>query len=311
MSYQAKIKRYLKILQLIEKSKYPTVEEMIARMGESGLKVSDRQIKRDIESLRGEFGLDIHYSAGKKGYYIDNEDLTFPYFLKLLEFSQNIELLTSYLKEGSDISEIIEFEEYHSFKGLGFIHDIAFYIKNGSEVNLRYKRFDTEIEKDYSFQPYLLREYLKRWYVIGLLSGTNKIRTFGLDRIVCLQESNKKFIKLKRNNIATLFKNVIGITASEIDQPVDIELVCKSYQGKLLKTLPLHKSQRIVSESTTEIILGYKMVVNFELKQRLLMISTQAKVVKPENLKLEMEKMLTEAQNYYNNEPSGNQEMKK
>lgn len=299
MSYQAKIKRYLKILQLIEKSTYPSAEEMIARMGESGLKVSDRQLKRDIESLRGEFGLDIHYSVSKKGYYLDNEELTFPYFLKLLEFSQNIELLTSYLKEGSDISEIIEFEEYHSFKGLGYIHDIAFYIKNGSEINLRYKRFDAESEKEYSFHPYLLREYLKRWYVIGLLKGTKEIRTFGLDRIISVTDTGNRFRKTKKNIITPLFKNVIGINASELDHPVEIELVCKPYQGNLLKTLPLHASQKLISQSADSIILGYRMVVNFELKQRLLMMSTQAKVVKPPDLKVEMEKMLTEAQNFY------------
>lgn len=49
MSYQAKIKRYLQILQLIEKSKYPTSAEMLDRMSETGIKVSDRQLKRDIE----------------------------------------------------------------------------------------------------------------------------------------------------------------------------------------------------------------------------------------------------------------------
>ena len=279
MSYQSKIKRYLQILQSIEKSQFPTSAAMISRMGDTGIKVSDRQLKRDIESLRSEFGLDIHYSSSRKGYYIENEDYTFPYFLKLLEFSQNIELLTSYLKEGSDISEIIEFEEYHSFKGLGYIHDIAFFIKNGSEINLKYKRFNAEKEKDYCFHPYLLREYLKRWYVIGLLLGTNEIRTFGLDRIISLSETGKNFKKVKQKMITALFKDVIGITASEQDIPQKIELVCKPYQGNLLMTLPLHASQRVIRETADQIVLTFNMVVNFELKQRLLMISTQAKVV--------------------------------
>ena len=137
MFYQAKIKRYLLILQLIEKSKYPSSEEMLDRMSETGIKVSDRQLKRDIESLRAEFGLDIHYSVSQKGYYLENEEQTFPYFLKLLEFSQNMELLTSYLKEGSNIAEIIEFEDYNSFKGVQYIRDIAFFIKDGSEIKLQ------------------------------------------------------------------------------------------------------------------------------------------------------------------------------
>ena len=300
MSYQSKIKRYLQILQLIEKSRFPTSSEMIVKMSESGLKVSDRQLKRDIESLRGEFGLDIHYSTAQKGYYLGKDDFTFPYFLKLLEFSQNIELLTSYLKEGSDISEIIEFEEYHSFKGLEYIHDLAFYIKDGSEVILTYKRFDSEIEKEYRFHPFLLREYLKRWYVIGLLAGTKEIRTFGLDRIIRLTHSGKKFKKVGVNKIAAIFRNIIGITAPVPDSPEEIELACLPYQGNLLKTLPLHWSQKVIRETPDLITLGYRMVVNLELKQRLLLMSTQAWVVKPESLKTEMQKMLGDAQNFYN-----------
>lgn len=301
MSYQSKIKRYLQILQFIEKSKFPTSAEMIDKMGESGIKVSDRQLKRDIESLRSEFGLDIHYSVVKKGYFLENEELTFPYFLKLLEFSQNMELLTSYLKEGSNIAEIIEFEDYNSFKGVQYIRDIAFFIKNGSEIRLKYKRFGAITEKEYCFQPYLLREYLNRWYVIGLLSGTQEIRTFGLDRIVGLQDSDLKFKKCKTNDLVALFRNVIGINASVQDVAEEIELVCHPYQGNLLKTLPLHASQKVISETPDEIIFAYKLVVNFELKQRLLMISTQAKVTKPISLKLEMERLLVEALDFYKN----------
>ena len=169
------------------------------------------------------------------------------------------------------------------------------------EVRLKYKRFDAKTEKEYNFQPYLLREYLNRWYVIGLLSETDEIRTFGLDRIVSLHNSGQKFKKCKSNSIVSLFRNVIGINASENDIVEDIELVCKPFQGNLLKTLPLHNSQKVIIETPDEIVFSYKLVVNFELKQRLLMISTQSKVTKPVSLKNEIERMLTEAQKCYKN----------
>ncbi|HZK97899.1 MAG TPA: hypothetical protein VFC67_27095 [Prolixibacteraceae bacterium] len=63
----------------------------------------------------------------------------------------------------------------------------------------------------------------------------------------------------------------------------------------------MHTSQKVIRETVNEIIFSYKLVVNFELKHRLLMMSTQAKVVKPQSLKEEMEKLLTEAQNFYKN----------
>jgi predicted DNA-binding transcriptional regulator YafY len=299
MSYQAKIKRYAQILQYIEKSKFPTSIDMLSKMNETGIKVSDRQLKRDIESLRTEFGLDIQYSSTQKGYFIENENLTFPYFLKLVEFSQSIDLLTGYLKEGSNISDIIDFEDYNSFKGLQFIRDIAFSIKTNSEINLKYKRFDTKIEKEYRFQPYLLREYLNRWYVIGYLSYSDEIRTFGLDRIVNIVYTGNKFKKNKQLNVSKMFHNIIGINASELDKVEDIELYCQPFMGNFLKSLPLHDSQTVKSETSDEIIFTYKLVVNFELKQRLLMMATQAKVIRPIRLKTEIENMLAEAQSFY------------
>jgi len=182
-----------------------------------------------------------------------------------------------------------------------YIRDIAFFIKDGAEICLKYRRFDATSEKEYCFQPYLLREYLNRWYVIGILTDSNEIRTFGLDRIVGVKETGQKFKKEKISEVHSLFRNVIGINAAEQDVAEEIELVCMPFQGNLLKTLPLHASQKVIQETPEEITFSYKLVVNFELKHRLLMMATQAKVVKPLSLKKEMEKLLTEAQDFYKN----------
>ena len=105
MSYQAKLKRYTLIIEQLNRSIYPSAADLISTLFDQGLKLSERQLKRDIESLRYEFGLEIHYSAIQRGYFLESGQTAFPYFLKLLEFSQNAELLTAYLKKGLDISE--------------------------------------------------------------------------------------------------------------------------------------------------------------------------------------------------------------
>lgn len=302
MSYQAKIKRYLYILQQIDNQQFPAISEMISRINETGINVSDRQLKRDIESLRDEFGLDIRYSAQHRGYFLESRQLTFPYFLKLLELSQNTELIADYLKKGLDVSEILDFEDFNSFKGIGYIPDLAWAIQHRKEIGLCYQRFDADEKKNYLFQPYLLREYMNRWYVIGFLAESGELRTFGLDRIIHSQPTGKSFTKRKENQIAELFQNIVGINASLGDKPEDIQLSCQLYQGSLLKSLPLHASQKLVSETAEEIIFSYRIVVNLELKQRLLMIANQARVISPLTLKVEMEKMIIEAQNLYKNE---------
>ncbi len=300
MAYQAKIKRYTLILEQLSNGGYPSANALISRMADQGLKLSERQLKRDIESLRFEFGLEIHYSALHRGYFLETSQTAFPYFLKLLEFSQNAELLTAYLKKGLDISEILDFEDFHSFKGTGFMQNMAISIMNCKEIRLVYKRFDSETEKEYLFRPYLLREYLNRWYVIGFLADNNEIRTFGLDRIVNFSSTGKTFINTEKQKIASLFKNVIGIHASFDDKPEQIKLSCHPYLGNLLKSLPLHPSQKIESETAEETIISLKVVINYEFTQRLLMMADQSHVISPGTLKEEMKQILIQAQKNYN-----------
>ena len=299
MSYQAKLKRYTLILEQLNHSHYPSASELIATISEQGLKLSERQLKRDIESLRYEFGLEIHYSALHRGYFLETSQTAFPYFLKLLEFSQNAELLTAYLKKGLDISEILDFEDFHSFKGTGFMQNLALAIMNCKEIRLVYKRFDSETEKEYVFRPYLLREYLNRWYVIGFLADNNEIRTFGLDRILNFSSTGKTFKNTEKQKITALFKNVIGIHASFDDQPEQIKLSCHPYLGNLLKSLPLHPSQKIESETADETIVSLKVVINYEFTQRLLMMADQSHVISPTRLKDEMRKIIADAQKNY------------
>jgi len=299
MSYQAKLKRYTLILEQLNRSKYPSTSDLVSTISDQGLKLSERQLKRDIESLRFEFGLEIHYSALHRGYFLESGQTAFPYFLKLLEFSQNAELLTAYLKKGLDISEILDFEDFHSFKGTGFLQNLALSILNCKELRLVYKRFDSETEKEYNFRPYLLREYLNRWYVIGFLSENNEIRTFGLDRIITFSSTGKTFKNTEKQKVASLFKNVIGIHASFDDQAEEIKLSCHPYLGNLLKSLPLHPSQKIESETAEETIVSLKVVINYEFTQRLLMMADQSHVISPLCLKDEMRKLLTEVQKNY------------
>ena len=56
MSYQVKIKRYLQILQLTGNQSFPSIFEMVDKISETGIKISERQLKRDLESLPDEFG---------------------------------------------------------------------------------------------------------------------------------------------------------------------------------------------------------------------------------------------------------------
>jgi len=109
----------------------------------------------------------------------------------------------------------------------------------------------------------------------------------------------KTFKNTEKQKITALFKNVIGIHASFDDRPEEIKLSCHTYLGNLLKSLPLHPSQKIESETAEETIVSLKVVINYEFTQRLLMMADQSNVISPPHLKEEMCKILAEAQKNY------------
>ena len=127
--------------------------------------------------------------------------------------------------------------------------------------------------------PFLLKEYRNRWYVIGKVTGIAELRIYGIDRISDLQITKEKF-KSRENNVADLFENTIGLLYDE--HPLEaVILSCDPIEAKYMKSLPWHKSQTLVSENSKESIFKLLITPNYELKQKILMLGPNVKVVKP------------------------------
>ena len=50
------------------------------------------------------------------------------------------------------------------------------------------------MKKEYTVFPYLLKEYMGQWYLVGSFSNGEKLYVFGLDRISELKIENKTFV---------------------------------------------------------------------------------------------------------------------
>lgn len=146
-----------------------------------------------------------------------------------------------------------------------------------------------------NFCPLLLREYLGRWYVCGNFMNTEHLFTFGLDRMSLLNISEETFIPIL-DNPASMFDSVIGVAMME---PVTVELAFSCKQAKYIKTLPLHRSQEIVSETGDEVVVRLFVAPNYELVQRILMYGFEVRVLKPASLVEEIKGILKETLEYY------------
>lgn len=292
MSKHGVIRRYTLIIEKIRRNHYPSFETIKNFLFDHGFEVSARTIQRDIEQIRFEFGIEIKYERTKNGYFIDTEaSISIDSFLRFLEIVNTAELFTESLKESKDTLNYISFESHGDLKGIETLKPLLFAIKNYRQISFSHENFSTGKQRKYSVKPYLLKEYQNRWYLIGIIGGSNEFRTFGIDRILNLEVKEDTFHPNSDLNPHALFENTVGLTYSS-NELEEVLLSFTPLQGKYLKTLPLHKSQEIIEDNKTELQIKLTIVPNYEFKQKIMMLGDAVKVVKPEWLVDDIKKSL-------------------
>jgi predicted DNA-binding transcriptional regulator YafY len=292
MSKHGTIRRYTLVIEKVRRGQLPSFQDIKDYLFEHGFEISDRTIQREIEQIRFEFGIEIKYDRYKNGYYIDYENsLNIESFFCFLEIVNTAELLTESLLESKDSLKHISFDTAGGLKGIENLKPLLKAIKDNRKISFTHFNFHTEKSRKYSLKPYLLKEYQNRWYVVGIIGGCNEFRTFGIDRIEKLEIKTETFKPDNKLNPMEIFEQSIGLFYSET-KAQKIVLSFTPTQGKYIKTLPLHSSQKIIIDDEKECRISLKLVLNFELTQQILKHGDTVKVIEPQCLADEIKAVL-------------------
>jgi predicted DNA-binding transcriptional regulator YafY len=292
MSKHGTIRRYTLEIEKIRRGQFPSFQIIKDYLFEHGFEIGDRTIQRDIEQIRFEFGIEIKYDRDKNGYYIDYENsLNIESFFRFLEIVNTAELLTESLLESKDFLRYISFDTGGGLKGIENLKPLLNAIKDNRKISFTHFNFHTEKSRKYTLKPYLLKEYQNRWYVVGIIGGLNEFRTFGIDRIENLEIKTETFKTDKKLNPIEMFNKTIGLVYSE-KTPQTIVLSFTPTQGKYVKTLPFHSSQRILIDDEHECRISLEVVPNYELTQQILKHGETVNVIEPQWLKDEIMNIL-------------------
>lgn len=278
------IRRYTLEIEKIDRGQFPSFREIRDFLFDHGFEVSDRTIQRDIEQIRFEFGIEIKYDRDRDGYYIDTENsLNIDSFFRFLEIVNTAELFTESLHESKVSLNYISFDKGGGLKGIENLRLLLKAIKERRKISFNHFNFHREEAKTHRLDPYLLKEYQNRWYVIGKVEGIKEFRTFGIDRIENLEISTEIFQPDLTTDPAELFDRTIGLYYSE-NPAQKIILSFTPKQGKYVKTLPWHASQKILEDTAEELRISLFIVPNFELMQLILKHGDSVKVLEPKFL---------------------------
>lgn len=292
-------------------------------------RVSISTVEKDLFAMRNEEGLGylapIKFSRDLGGYYYEdpsysidklplNEDdieavkfaaHTLSQFKKINvfdQFSSAIEKLMDRIElsdniQDESIDQLVVFESGATAIGSEHLGIIFKAIKEKNHITIEYKSFQAGVSSIRKIAPYLLKQFENRWYVIAFELKSEKIKTFGLDRIEKIDLENQKFTINPEFSRADFFKYSVGITTGNYTaQKVEIQF--SNFASGYIKSKPIHNSQKSLSKNSEVEIFGYEIYVTPELTQKIMSWGSHAKVIKPaqlkEQIKTELEKTLND-----------------
>ena len=298
MAKNEPLRRYYYEIEVMRKQNYPSIKDIIWYLEEHDINKSKRTVERDFEQIRNNFGIYIDYDSHKEGYYI-REDLSvnLDSFIRFLEVANTAQLLLKGISETKDFIKDIEFDLRGGLLGTENLHFLLEAIKKQQKIHFLHYNYLKEEETDVLLDPYFLKEYMGRWYVVGLRED-GKIRTFGIDRISDLVITPLNFVKSEDVKARENFDSIIGLVYSKGKQQ-RIVLSFTSRQGKYVKSLPWHHSQKVLEDNDKELRISLFVVPNFELYQQILMNGADIEVIEPEWLRKEIKGKIMDALNRY------------
>lgn len=290
MSKRGYISRYLLILKKLKVKPYSTYEELqtyienqfdYLQMQDDNLQIgfSKRTLQRDIKEIRNVFGIDIEYSRSQKGYFIsqnENENMNFQRMIEAFDMFNSLNL-------AQDLTPFIHLEKRRP-QGTENLYGLLHAIKNRLQIKFNYQKFWEEELSQRFVEPYALKEFKNRWYIMAKDSKDNNIKSFALDRLTNLEITNLTYQYPDNYSIEQSYRYCFGIISPNDEEPQDIILSFDPFQGKYIKTLPLHDTQQVLVDNDEEMKIKLKLCLTHDLVMELLSFGDNMKVIEPKSL---------------------------
>ena len=153
-----------------------------------------------------------------------------------------------------------------------------------------------EETENYELCPYCVKQFERRWYVVGFCINRNEMRTFSIDKIQKLDKTEKTFEIPSDFDGELYFRPFFGIITGVKDdkgketiKEEHIEIKVDKDRAKYFRSLPLHHSQKEEKERNKDYtIFTYDLYPTNDFYQALLHEAEHLEVLSPTNVREEM-----------------------
>lgn len=167
-------------------------------------------------------------------------------------------------------------------------------MKTNVSIKVKYHKFGEEQPTERLVDPYCVKLFNRRWYVLGRQRGIDQLRTFAFDRIKEYDVTALHFDLPKDFDARTYYIGSYGIFNSE-NQPVE-RIVIRVYglTVKFFEQLPLHSSQKVISKGDDFVDFEYHVRCSIDLVNFVLSQGSSVQILSPKHLADKIQQKVTE-----------------
>ena len=289
------INKYVWLVETIYRSRRITFEEINLRWLDNemseGLDLPLRTFHKWRIAVEEMFGLVIECERkGGYHYYIANaEELKEGNIRNWLLATISVSNL---LVDNQHLKDRILLEEIPS--GQIYLAQIIEAMKNSNVINMTYHSYWRDNSNNFDVEPYCVKLFRQRWYLLGRSPYKNKIMIYALDRIQELWVTDAKFEFPASFNANEFFSEYFGVVADNEICCKRVKLKVASYQANYIRAVPLHHSQEEIERNENFSIFELRLRPTNDLIREILWHGEAVEVLEPIEFRNEIESKIEE-----------------
>ena len=284
------LNKYVWLVETIYKAKRITFEEInekwLANDLSEGIELVLRTFHKWRIAAEEMFGLSIECERkGGYHYYIANAhelkgDNIRNWLLNTISVS-NVLIDNQHMKDRIMLEEIPSGQEY--------LYDIIEAMKHSQIINMTYQSYWRDKSNNFNVEPYCVKLFKQRWYMVARSTYDNRVLIYSLDRILCLDILvGEKFKMPNSFSPSEFFDEYYGVIINGEQAVEKIKLKVSARQANYLRSLPLHHSQQEVERTTECSFFQLTLRPTYDFQQEILKNGEDIEVLEPSWLRTEI-----------------------
>ena len=216
------------------------------------------------------------------------------------------------LQDSRGLRERVMFEDIPS--GNDYLLEVLNAMRDNRVLAVTYQDYFDKEPRDILLEPYCVRVFRQRWYVVGVmvnkpkgkepteLTNQGRIRRYALDRVVTLGQTDATFKMPRGFSVDDYFTNAFGIIVEPEEYDVEtihMKVYDINHRREYLRSLPLHHSQREIEQTANYSVFELRLAPTYDFVQAILSMGDEVEVLTPEYVRQEVRRRVKEMHQRY------------